>query len=119
MATRDVITAYMAAWNERDESKRKQLIDMCWSDTGTYTDPMSDVKGKDGLFATIAGFQQQMPDASIELTSGIDEHHSRIRFGWKLVGGPQPMEGIDVGGLTSDGKIASIIGFWGANPAAG
>ena len=119
MPTKDTVTTYMAAWNEKDEAKRRKLIDQCWSDAGTYTDPMSDVQGKEALFATIAGFHGQMPGAGIDLISGIDEHHGRIRFGWKLVNGPQPMEGIDVGVLSSYGKLDSIIGFWGANPAAG
>ena len=118
MATKDTIEAYMAAWNEKDEAKRRQLIDKCWADASTYTDPMSDVKGKEALAATIADFQGQMPGASIDIISGIDEHHGRIRFGWKLMNGPQPLEGIDIGVLSGDGKLASIIGFWGANPAA-
>lgn len=119
MATKDTVATYMAAWNEKDEAKRRQLIDQCWADTGTYTDPMSDVQGKEALAAAIASFQSQMADATIDLASAIDEHHGRIRFGWKLANGPQPLEGIDVGILTADGKLASIIGFWGANPAAG
>jgi hypothetical protein len=119
MATKDTIATYMAAWNEKDEAKRRQLIDQCWSDAGTYTDPVSDVKGKEALAAAIVGFQSQMPDATIDLISGVDEHHGRIRFGWKLTNGPRPLEGIDVGTIGDDGKLASIIGFWGANPAAG
>jgi hypothetical protein len=119
MATKDTIATYMAAWNERDETKRTKLLDRCWADAGTYTDPMSDVAGREQLAAVIAGFHQQMPDASIVITSGVDEHHGRIRFGWKLNGGPQPLEGIDAGRIGSDGRLEMIIGFWGANPAAG
>lgn len=119
MATKETVEAYMAAWNEADDGARRKLLDKCWADTGTYTDALADVKGKDELIAQIENFQKQMPGASIALTSAIDEHHGRIRFGWKVVNGPQPMEGIDVGVVSGDGKLASIIGFWGANPAAG
>lgn len=118
MATKEVVDAYIAAWNEKDETKRKQLIEQCWAQDATYTDPIADVKGRDGLAAAIAGFHAQMPDARIELTSKVDEHHGRIRFGWKLVNGPQPMEGIDIGQVAADGRLASIVGFWGANPPA-
>lgn len=118
MATKDTVEAYLAAWNEQDEGKRRQLIDKCWADKGTYTDPMSDVAGRDQLLALIGQFHQQMPGAGIAITSGIDEHHGRIRFGWEVTNGPQPMQGIDVGQLSGDGKLASIVGFWGANPAA-
>jgi hypothetical protein len=119
MATKDTVDAYMAAWNERDEAKRRQLIDNCWAEAGTYTDPMSDVAGREQLAALIGQFHQQMPGAGIALTSAIDEHHGRIRFGWKVTDAPTPMEGIDVGRLAGDGRLESIIGFWGANPATG
>lgn len=116
MATRDIIEAYMAAWNEADEAKRRGLLDKCWADSGTYTDPVSDVSGREGLFAAIQGFHAQMPGAGIALTSGIDEHHGRVRFGWKVTGAPQELAGIDVGALAADGRLQSILGFWGASP---
>ena len=119
MATKETVEAYMSAWNEPDEAKRRQLLEGCWADNGTYTDPMSDVAGRDALVTLITGFQQQMPGASISLTSAIDEHHGRIRFGWALNGGPTAMDGIDVGVLAGDGKLASIVGFWGLAPKAG
>ena len=116
MDTRELVDTYIAAWNETDETKRRDLIEQCWNETGTYTDPMLDVAGRDGLFGAISGFQSQMPGASIDLTSGIDQHHDRVRFGWKLVGGPQEIEGIDVAQVAGDGRLASIVGFWGVNP---
>lgn len=116
MATNEIVEAYMAAWNETDEAKRRGHIDACWNEAGTYTDPVADVAGREALDGIIAQFQSQMPGASITLTSGIDQHHDRIRFGWKLVGGPRAIEGIDVGVIAPDGLLASITGFWGINP---
>jgi hypothetical protein len=118
MATNDTVATYIAAWNETDAAKRRVLIDQCWADSGTYTDPMADVAGRDALNTLIEGFQAQMAGASIALTSSADEHHGRIRFGWKLEGGPRPLEGIDVGVINGDGQLESIVGFWGANPPA-
>ena len=119
MATKETIEAYMAAWNEPDEAKVRELLEKCWADGGTYTDPVSDVKGRDGLLGAIKGFHAQMPGAGIVATSAFDEHHGRIRFGWKVTGAPQEMAGIDVATLASDGRLQSIVGFWGANPPAG
>lgn len=116
MATKETVEAYIAAWNETDEAKRKELVAKCWAESGTYKDPMSDVAGRDGLVGLISQFQQQMPGAGISIVSGIDEHHGQIRFGWKLVGGPQELEGIDVGQVTADGQLAAIVGFWGSPP---
>jgi hypothetical protein len=117
MAVQDMIDAYIAAWNEEDEAKRTQLIEKCWAESATYTDPMADVSGREALSTLIAGFHQQMPGARIAVTSGIDQHHNQVRFGWELKGG-QAIAGIDVGSLAGDGRIQSIVGFWGANPPA-
>ena len=119
MATKDTIETYMAAWNETDEAKIRSLLDKCWADEGTYTDPISDVKGREGLLGAINGFHAQMPGAGIAFTSSLDEHHGRVRFGWKVTGAPQEMAGIDVATLAADGRLQSIVGFWGTDPPAG
>ena len=117
MATQETIDAYMAAWNETDETKRRGLLEKCWRADATYTDPMTHAENRDALVAVIAGFQSQMPGAGIKRISGIDEHHGQVRFAWKLEGGPQQIEGIDVGRLGDDGKLLSIVGFFGPPPA--
>jgi len=120
MTSKETVEAYLAAWNETDEGKRRPLIDKCWADSGTYTDPMADIAGREPLAALISQFHQQMPGGRIALASGIDEHHGRLRFAWKLVlaDGSARLEGIDVGQLAPDGRLQSIVGFWGAPPPA-
>jgi hypothetical protein len=118
MPTKDIIDTYFAAWNETDAEKRRALIEKCWADDGVYVDPVSDVAGRDGLEATIAGFQAQMPGAGIVINGAIDEHHNRLRFPWalKAADGSTPIKGIDVGQLAPDGRLASILGFWDNTP---
>lgn len=119
-STKEMVQAYMDAWNEKDEGKRRALLGKAWADDGRYTDPMSDAPGRDALVTLIAQFHQQMPGASITATSGIDEHHGRLRFAWRMVApdGSTGMEGIDIGQLAEDGRIQSITGFFGPLPAA-
>jgi hypothetical protein len=119
MATSEIIDAYMNAWNETDEAKRRALLDTAWADAGVYTDPMSDVTGREALVELIASFHKQMPGATIAMASGIDSHHDRVRFAWKLLTpqGATQIEGIDVGQLAADGRLQSITGFWGSPPA--
>ncbi len=118
--TNEIVQAYMTAWNEPDETSRRQLLEKAWADDGRYTDPMSDAPGRDALVTLISQFQQQMPGASLAATSGIDEHHGRLRFGWKLTApdGSTGMEGIDIGQLAEDGRLKSITGFFGPLPVA-
>ena len=70
--TEEVVAAYMAAWNETDEGKRRRLLEKAWADDGAYTDPQSDVAGRDALVALIGGMHGQMPGARIDVTSKTD-----------------------------------------------
>ena len=117
--TADTVAAYLAAWNEPDAAKRMALLDKAWADGGVYIDPLSDVKGRDGLSDTIAGFHTQQPGAAIVIASGIDQHHNQIRFRWDFIGadGKVAVAGIDVGEFAPDGRLARIIGFWADPPA--
>jgi hypothetical protein len=120
MGAKETVETYMGAWNEPDEAKRKQMIEDCWAESGTYTDPVADVTGREELSALITQVQVQIQGGSMVTTTGIDEHHNHVRFGWKLLAkdGATQMEGIDVGQLAPDGKLQSIVGFWGTNPPA-
>jgi hypothetical protein len=120
MATKETVEAYMAAWNEEDEGKRRSLLAKAWADGATYTDPMAHAAGIDEVVALVSQFHNQMPGAKIVQTSAIDEHHGRLRFGWAMLGpdGSTRMEGIDVGELAEDGRIKSILGFFGHLPPA-
>src|SRR5438034_11623446 len=118
--TNGIVHAYMAAWNEQDEGKRRQLLEKAWADDGRYTDPMSDAAGREALVALISQFHKQMPGAGILHTSGIDEHHGRLRFAWKMTSpdGSTRMERIDIVSVSEDGRRQSIVGFFGPPPAA-
>jgi hypothetical protein len=113
--TNEIVHAYMAAWNEKDGKKRRELLERAWVDEGRYTDPMSDAPGLDALIELIAQFHKQMPGASIIPASAIDEHHGQLRFAWKMIApdGSTGMEGIDIGRLAEDGRLQSITGFFG------
>jgi len=116
----ETVAAYAGAWSEPDEAKRRKLLDAAWADDGTYTDPTVHVEGREALLAHIAAFQQQMPGARIRGTSGVDAHHGRLRFTWAMddANGSVVVEGIDFGEVGADGRLARIVGFFGAPPVA-
>ena len=117
--TQEVVDAYGKAWNEPDETERRRLLNFAWADDGTFTDPQSDVAGRDALLALIAEFHEQFVGAQITPTSSVDEHHGRVRFTWKITGadGATIMDGIDFGELAADGRLQKIVGFFGPAPA--
>ena len=117
----ETIATYLAAWCAPDASKRKPLLEQCWAEDGLYCDPVADGRGREALEGFIASMHEQRPGAKIVMASGIDQHHNQVRFGWAFVqaDGSTAIEGIDVGELAPDGRLARIIGFWGAPPAKG
>ncbi|WP_448641852.1 nuclear transport factor 2 family protein [Geodermatophilus sp. URMC 63] len=60
-ASTDLADCYLAAWNETDTAARRALLDQVFTEDVTYTDPLADVAGRDGLDAAIAAVQAQFP----------------------------------------------------------
>jgi hypothetical protein len=109
---------YGAAWNETDDGARLTLLERCWADDATYTDPTASVTGREGLAAHIGQFQAERPGFRLELTSGVDEHGGRLRFAWRMLApdGAEVLEGLDFGELDGSGRLSRIVGFFGALP---
>jgi hypothetical protein len=116
--TAEVVNTYVRAWHERDEATRREMLEATWTDDGVYTDPGGTIDGREALIAAIADFQHSRPDVRIEVRSAVDAFGSHFRFVWATVDGAGEVlrEGIDVGQLSKDGRIMSIIGFVGITP---
>ncbi|KUF11664.1 nuclear transport factor 2 family protein [Pseudoponticoccus marisrubri] len=115
----DIIAAYGAAWREGDAARRAGLLQIAWAEDGLYQDPTGEARGRDALVAHIGGFLEAYPGATLTLTSGIDLHHDRLRFGWRMTLGDGSVltDGIDIGRVDPDGRLTEIIGFFGPLPA--
>jgi hypothetical protein len=52
--------------------------------------------------------------------SAVDEHHGRLRFNWALKGHDAAMvlAGVDFAQLGDDGRLQSVVGFFGETPAS-
>jgi len=111
----ELITLYTGAWSEPDRALRQQLLERVWAEDGTYTDPTAHVAGREEFVDHIGGFFERFPGAHFELTSGIDTHHEKLRFSWRmmLADGKVSVEGVDFGELSTDGKLHRIVGFFG------
>jgi hypothetical protein len=109
-----MIDQYCASWGEDDPARRTEMLQEVWAERATYTDPMVHVEGRQSLVAHIGAMRQQFPGAKIVRTSAIDRHNHCARFGWRLEqpnGTPLP-EGLDIAEFR-DGKLQSIVGFFG------
>ena len=118
-ATLDLADRYLAAWNETDAAARRALLDQVFTEDVTYTDPLADVAGRDGLDAAIAAVHGQFPGWVFRLAGPADAHHDLLRFTWHL--GPEdgepPITGSDVAVADGDGRIRTVLGFLDRVPA--
>ncbi|MGW2179895.1 nuclear transport factor 2 family protein [Streptomyces sp. NPDC001732] len=117
----DAVRRYFAAWNAATPEDLAKAVAAAFTEEATYTDPLADVRGHEGLAATISGAQQQFPGFEFRLTGTPDGHHDIVRFGWDLVStadGSAPAAGSDVITLADDGRIASVSGFLDRVPGA-
>ncbi|MFI9051614.1 nuclear transport factor 2 family protein [Streptomyces sp. NPDC053427] len=108
------VARYFAAWNATDAAVLDKAVAEAFADDATYTDPMADVAGHEGLAALIAGAHAQFPGFVFRPLGDVDGHHDLARFGWELVNeadGSAPVAGFDVVRLDKDGRIRSVCGF--------
>jgi len=114
----EVVTLYMAAWNEPDAAIRNALLQKCWADNGVYVDPNIELTGRDALAQHIAKVQASRPGARLEFMSGSDIHHNVVRFEWRLVGADNSHgdTSVDFGEIGPDGRLIKMTGFFGAAP---
>jgi SnoaL-like domain len=112
----DVITRYLACWNETDPAARRKLVDDAWAADASYTDPLAEVRGREAIDATIAAVQGQFPGfvfSQVTPFGPADAHHQQTRFSWGLgPSGAEPLVvGFDVLVTDENGQIATVLGF--------
>jgi len=117
----EVVVRYIAAWNERDATRRRDLIAKTWTEDGSYLDAHRKGAGHDGIDAMIEAAQKQFPGYRLALKSGIEAHNGHARFSWAAGGAPDAplyLGGTDFVAVARDGRLKSVIGFTDAAPAA-
>jgi hypothetical protein len=116
----EVVVSYLAAWNERDPKRRRELVAKTWADDGSYLDAHRQGAGHAAIDAMLAATQEMFPGYRLRLVSGIEAHHGHARFSWAAGGTPEAplyLGGTDVVTLGKDGRLESVIGFVDAAPA--
>jgi hypothetical protein len=107
-----VVDAYIASWNEGDETRRRELVGQAFADDARYLDPLMSGEGADGITGMIGAAQQQFPGHRFELSFGPDAHNDVVRFAWQLVGAGGPVAtGTDFATVAADGRLRNVTGF--------
>ncbi|MGC1354590.1 MAG: hypothetical protein WA851_02130 [Xanthobacteraceae bacterium] len=74
------VVRYIAAWNERDPKRRRELVGETWTDDGSYVDAHRNGSGHGAIDTMIAAAQAQFPTYRLNLVSGIEAHNNFARF---------------------------------------
>jgi hypothetical protein len=118
--TNAVVATYIAAWNERDPKRRRDLVAQTWTDRGSYVDAHRRGEGHDSIDAMIKTVQDSLPGYTLRLISGIEAQNGYVRFSWAAGGSaeaPLYIGGTDFVTLASDGRMQQVAGFIDASPA--
>ncbi|MFG2856380.1 nuclear transport factor 2 family protein [Streptomyces mirabilis] len=110
----NAVARYFEAWNATDRDALAKAVAAAWSTDGSYTDPLAEVHGHEGVAAVIAAAHEQFPGFSFRPAGPVDGHHDIARFGWELVNaadGTAPVAGFDVITLDGEDRIRSVHGF--------
>ena len=108
-----VVENYVASWNETDPARRQSALSASCATDARYRDPLMASDGHAGMDAMLAGVQAKFPGFVLKRISKVDSHNGAVRFAWSLgpSAGPSVVEGVDFATLSTDGKLASIVGF--------
>jgi hypothetical protein len=116
----ETVAGYIAAWNESDGGRRRDLIARTWGEDGSYLDAHREGTGHAAIDAMIAAVQERFPGYRFRLSSGIEAHHDRVRFSWSAGGTEQALlffGGTDFAMLADDGRLRAVTGFTDAMPS--
>jgi hypothetical protein len=114
------VVRYLAAWNEPNAARRRDLVAQAWTEDGTYVDGARNGRGHDEISAMIGKAQDHFPGYRLHLASGIETHHDYVRFSWMAgatADAPLYIKGTDFAALASDGRLRTVVGFVDAAPA--
>jgi hypothetical protein len=106
------VDRYIAAWNEREPGRRRELVSETFAEDAGYVDAHRSGHGLEEIDAMIETAQDQFPGHRIELIFGPDAHNDRVRFAWQLLGPDGPVGGgTDFATVAPDGRLRSVTGF--------
>ena len=109
------VDRHLAGYCEPDPTRRLELLQGAWSASGRLIDPPFDGTGPEGIAAMVDAVLTHYPNHTFRRTTAVDAHHEYARYGWELVAedGTVAVGGTDVVTVDADGKLATIVGFFG------
>lgn len=103
------VKAYQEAWKS---PYPYALLEDAWSPRGVYQDPLVDARGRAEVGRMIADLHKAYDDLAMSSAGTLQRLPGGFfTFGWKFKMGSVTIDGLDVGFLDEEGKVALISGF--------
>lgn len=77
----------LAAWNERDLSRVRALLERALAPLMVFIDPTIVAQGIDEFEQNVREFRGKYPQAHLRRSSGVDSHRDLYRYHWDRVSG--------------------------------
>lgn len=111
------LSVMLAAWNERDPERIRGHLEQALAPEVLFVDPANNVTGLDAFEAMVRALRAAHPEVVSERTSGVDLHHNRCRYTWRVtMSEGRVVEGMDVTTLDDQGRVVRVDGFFGPFP---
>jgi hypothetical protein len=95
------------------------LLSSCCTAEPEFISPQGVINGVDAMSAAIGGFRRISPRAVV-VNGAVDVHNASLRFRWQTNWNDarEALRGDDFGRLDNEGRITSMVSFYGspANP---
>ena len=108
------VDAFLAAWSERDATRRRTALAAIATDGITFGDAFSCTAGLDDLVAHLTAAQTHMPGMVLERSGEVRHCQGTAVADWVAKGpdGAPRGRGTNVFDLAPDGRIARVVGLW-------
>jgi hypothetical protein len=109
-----VVRTYCTAWGEPDASTRLQLLQTCFEESGTYTDPNWHQPSLTDLQNLVNDIHRRLANVKIVQRSDLQTYRNVGKFEWDLVrqDGTVHLRGVDFVTFSPTGKLQSVVGFF-------
>lgn len=109
------IATYFDAWNETTLEGCKKKLDQACAPNVAYRDPVHTCSGTTELATRILRSRDNAPDYRVEVSTTVDGYDRTFRYGWLFVfgGGVHRLPGIDVVEVDAEGRIQTLVSFFG------
>ena len=105
----DLVSRYVAVWNEPDPARRRQCIARLWAEDGAHFTPSLEARGYEAIEARVTGAHERFVRTEGYVFAAAHRgasHHDAVTFSWEMrpAGGGPVASAANAAGPSSSGR---------------